>query len=149
MLFNSGDHSTQLDNILYHKSLSSAISNVKVIANEECVKQHHMVVHDLLAHTPCLKKHKFLPRICTLKLRDPVTAIQFQLAFKLKVTTASAAAATNAGVTADTANFAETVWSKLKDPLLDAATEVCALFKNHQWRPETWWWNEQVDEAIQ
>ena len=30
-----------------------------------------------------------------------------------------------AGVTADTANHIETVWSKLKDPLLDAANEVC------------------------
>ena len=65
------------------------------------------------------------------------------------MTTASAAAATNAGVTADTANLAETVCSKLKDPLLDAATEVCGLLKNHQWRPETWWWNAQVDEATQ
>ena len=105
MLFNSGDYSTQLDNILYHKSFSSAASNVKVIANEECVKQHHMVMRDFIAHTLCLKKHKLLPRIRTWKLRDPVTAIQFQSAFKLKVTTASAAAATNAGATADTANF--------------------------------------------
>ena len=40
-------------------------------------------------------------------------------------------------------------WSKLKDPLLDSATEVCGLSTNHQWRPETWWWNEQVDETIQ
>ena len=62
----------------------------------------------------------------------------------LKVMTAWASAANNAGVAADTANLTETVWSKLKDPLLDAATEVCGLSKNHQWRPETWWWNEQV-----
>ena len=83
-----------------------------------------------------------------MELRDPVTISQFQSPFKLKVTTASAAAATDAGVAADTANITQTVWSKLKDPLLDAATEVFGLFDNHPWRPETLWWNEQVDEAI-
>ena len=57
--------------------------------------------------------------------------------------------ATTAGVAADTANCGETVGSKLKDPLLDSATKVCGLPTNHKWRPETWWWNEQVDEAIQ
>ena len=33
---------------------------------------------------------------------------------------------------------------KLKGPLLDAATEVCGLFENQQWKPETWCWNEEV-----
>ena len=36
---------------------------------------------------------------------------------------------------------------KLKGLLLDAATDVRGLSKNHQWKSETWWWNEQVDEA--
>ena len=67
----------------------------------------------------------------------------------LQVMTASATAASNAGVPADTANLIETVWSKLKYPVPNAATEVCGLSKNHQWRLETWWWNERVDEAIQ
>ena len=79
---------------------------------------------------------------------DPVTASRFQSAFKLKVATASAATATNVGVVADTANLVETVWSQLKDPLLDAATEVCGLSKNHPWSPVTWWWNEQVDGDV-
>ena len=60
----------------------------------------------------------------------------------------TAAAATASGSNADTANHAETALSKLKGPLLDAATEVCCLSKNHQWNPETWWWNEEVDKAI-
>ena len=57
--FNFGTHSTQFDYILYTKSFSSAISNVKVIPNEECVKQHHMVVCNFIAHTPCVKKQMF------------------------------------------------------------------------------------------
>ena len=35
----SSGHSTQIDYVLYHKSFSSAISNVKVILNEKCAKQ--------------------------------------------------------------------------------------------------------------
>ena len=139
-------HSTQIDYIFYPKSFSSAVSNVKVVPNEECVKPHHMVVCDFIAHTPRVKKWEFLPRICTWKLWDPVNASQFQWAFKLKLMTASTSAANNAGVAADTANLTETVWSKLKDPLLDAATEVYGNSKNHQWRPETWWWNDAIPE---
>ena len=59
-----------------------------------------------------------------------------------------AAAATAGGVTADFADCVETIWSILKDPLLDATTKVCGLSKNNQWRTETWWCNAQVDEAI-
>ena len=40
-------------------------------------------------------------------------------------------------------------WPKLKGPLLDAATKVCGLSKNHQWRSESWCWNEKVKEAVQ
>ena len=42
----------------------------------------------------------------------------------------------------------EDVWCKLKTTLWDAASETCGLCKNHQWRRETWWWNDKVDEAI-
>ena len=42
----------------------------------------------------------------------------------------------------------EGLWSQLKVPLLDAATEVCGFSKNHAWLPEIWWWNERVEDAI-
>ena len=59
----------------------------------------------------------------------------------------AAAVATASG--ADTANHVESAWSKLNGPLLDAATEVCGISKNHQWKPKSWWWNEEVYKAIQ
>ena len=78
-----------------------------------------------------------------------VTASPFQSAFKVKTMTAAAAVATAYGADADTANRIESAWSKLKGPLLDAATEVCGPSKKHKWKPETWWWNEGLDRAIQ
>ena len=40
----------------------------------------------------------------------------------------------------------QTAWSKLKGPLLDAATKLCSLSKNHQWKSEIWLKNECVDK---
>ena len=65
------------------------------------------------------------------------------------MTASAAAVATTSGVDADTAYRIESAWSKLKGPLLDAATKVCGL---SQESPvgicESRWWNEQADEAI-
>ena len=52
---------------------------------------------------------------------------------------AAAAVVTAAGADADTANYVESAWSKLKGPLLDAATKVCGISKNHEGKSKTWW----------
>ena len=44
--------------------------------------------------------------------------------------------------------YCKSCWVIFVKPLLDAATELCGLSKNHQWRAKTWWWNEPVDEAV-
>ena len=75
---------TQPDYILYRKSFSSAVRNVKVIPNKKCIQQHHMVVCEFTTYTPHVKKHKFSPHFHTWKLSDPVAASQFQPAFQLK-----------------------------------------------------------------
>ena len=141
--YSSAGHSIQLDYILYRKSFSNVVSNMKIIPNEECVKYHHQVVMcEFTTHIPCVKKCKFLTRIQTWKPRDPAIASQFQSAFKVKTMTAAAAVATAAGADADTAKCVESAWSKLKGPLLDAATEVCGLSKNYQWKSKNlvvWW----------
>lgn len=135
--YSSGAHRTQIDYILLRKSFRGAVSNVKVIPTEECVQQHHLLLCDLTVRIPKVKKRKFAPRIRIWKLRDQTVAAQLQVAFKEKVAAAK-----------DPGNSVDEAWSRLKDPLLEAATEVCGLSKNHQWRPVTWWWDEQVDEAV-
>ena len=97
---------------------------MKANPNKECDNQHYMLVCDFSTHIPCAKK-------CTQtqQLRDSATAYQFQLAFKVKTMTTAAAVATTSGADADTANQTESNWSKLKGPLLDAATKVSDLSK--------------------
>lgn len=137
--YSSGDHRTQIDYILFRRCIRGTVSNVKVIPAEECVQQHHLVVCDFVVRIPHIKKRKFQPRICTWKLRDPAVSSRFQEAFREKVT--------GAHNNSDDVTV-ENLWSKLKGSLLEASSEVCGLSKNHQWRPETWWWNDRVDVAV-
>ena len=40
------------------------------------------------------------------------------------------------------------LWTSLKDKLLQATKQVCGVSSNHPWRKQTWWWNNQVEEAV-
>ena len=48
-------------------------------------------------------------------------------------------------------NFTSSVdvrWTSLKDKLLQATKQVCGVSSNQPWRKQTWWWNNQVEEAV-
>ena len=79
-----------------------------------------------------VKTCNFPPRTRTWKLRDPVTASQFQSTFKVKTKNA----ATTAGTDADSVNHIESVWSKLRVPLLDAATKVSPWNTGRDLKPD-------------
>ena len=51
-------------------------------------------------------------------------------------------------VETEAATTTEGIWAKLKTGLLKTTEEVCRTTKPHRWRRETWWWNEEVDDAI-
>ena len=34
------------------------------------------------------------------------------------------------------------------DKLLQATKQVCGVSSNHPWRNQTWWWKNQVEEAV-
>ena len=42
----------------------------------------------------------------------------------------------------------EEIWSKLKTTLLETTSVVFGSSSKHQWRPETWWWDDRVEDAI-
>ena len=82
----------------------SEVSNVKVFPNEECFKQHHILVCDFSTHIPRAKKCMSHP------VSEPGgSGTQLQLAsssrpLRLKMMTATDAVATASGADADTAN---------------------------------------------
>ena len=69
------------------------------------------------------------------KLREPAKQAELAEAFEAKVR----------GVVVTSV---EEQWSTLKDSLKHAAEQVCGVSKKHQWRKETWWWNDLVESAI-
>ena len=111
------------------------------------MQQHHLVACDFTIRIPPVKKRKFLPRICSWKLRDLSVTSLFQDKFKEKLQSVDTSPDTAA---ADTPmSLVEKAWSNLKGPLLDAATEVCGMSKKHRWKPETWWWDDHIEEVVQ
>ena len=127
--YSSGENNSQIDNILYPKSLKKSVINVKVTPGEECALQHHLLVSDLKITTPKIKKRNFSPRLRTWKLRDPDIINTFTPIFNTKLE------ATQIDVSPDI----EEIWSKLKTTLLETTSVVCGSSSKHQWRPETWW----------
>ena len=137
--FQSAGRKTQIDYVLYSRKLRRDVTNVKVIPGEECASQHRLLVCDLRVKSPPTKQRKSLPRLRTWKLRDPVNATRFSETFRTKVAST---------VQQYKSPSAETAWSNLKTPLLEAATEVCGFTRPHQRKRETWWWDDKVEAAI-
>ena len=97
-----------------------------------------LVVCNLKVKISPIKKHSFTPRIHTWKLNNPEISNQFYVDFNLKV----------ANATTNSDDCVESAWAFYKKPLYEDAVMTCGVSKKHQWRHETCWWNNKVDEAI-
>ena len=129
---------TQIDFILFRRTMRKLVTDVKVIPGEEVALQHQLLVCDMRIDAPPKSKRKFTPRLKVWKLKDPQTSNHFQEVFNLHVST-------SAGV-ADGAT--EDIWNNIKTGLLKTIEEVCGITGPHPWHRETWWWNEHVEKAI-
>ena len=134
--YRSSNTATQIDFVLFKKSLRKLAMDVKVIPGEEVALQHQLLVCDMMINMPSQIKHKFNTRPKVWKLRDPQTCSRFQEVFKAHTVEKKEATTT------------EEIWSKLKTGLLKTTEEMCGTTKPLRWRRETWWWNKEVDDAI-
>ena len=138
--YQSGEHATQVDYILFRRAFRKRVSNVKVITGEECAPQHRLVVADFSVVVQPPPKRKFTPRLKVWKLRDPEKQAEFAECFKAKVQ--------NPIANNEAENSVEGLWTTLKGNLLKTTEEVCGTSSKHQWRRQTWWWNDLVDSAV-
>ena len=69
----SSNTTTQIDFMLFRKSLHKLVMDVKVIPGEEVALQHQLLVCDMMIDMPPQIKCKFTPRPKVWKLRDPQT----------------------------------------------------------------------------
>ena len=84
-------------------------------------------------------KRKFTPRLKTWKLKDPACAARFETEFK-----------TECGVDAvdSQTQSTEEIWGRLQSSLKSAAETACGYSKRHQWKEQTYWWDDKVQQAI-
>ena len=136
--YQSGNAATQIDFILYRRSFRKQVSNVKVILGEEIAPQHRLLVGDFRVSVPPQPKHRFVPCIKVWKLRDPEKQAELSEVFKAKTQDSELSQKSSVDVH----------WTSLKDKLLQATKQVCGVSSNHPWRKQTWWWNNQVEEAV-
>ena len=125
--YRSGNTATQIDFMLFRKSLHKLVMDVKVIPGEEVALQHQLLVCDMMIDMPPQIKRKFTPCPKVWKLRDPQTCSRFQEVFKAHVPAVETEAATTT----------EEIWAKLKTGLLKTTEEVCSTTKPHRWQRET------------
>ena len=101
--------------------------------------QHRLLVGDFRVSIPPQPKRKFVPRIKVWKLRDPEKQAELSEVFKAKTLDSELS---------QTSTADERCRTSLKDKLLQATKQVCGVSSNHPWRKQTWWWNNQVEEAV-
>ena len=134
--FVSGNSRSQIDYVMVRRGDRRMVSDIKVIAGLEIVQQHRLVVAVLLlpALKKCKTKHK--PRLKLWKLNTVECREKFQN-----------------GVLKDAekvngAKGIEGRWTAMKEVWLRNAEEVCGWTKGGTHRRETWWWNDDVAEAV-
>ena len=110
----SANTATQIDFVLFQKSLRKLVMNVKVVPGVEVSLQHHLLVCDMMIDMPPKIKGKFTPHPNVWKLRDPQMCSRFQEVFKAHVPAVETEAATTT----------EEIWAKLKTGLLKSTEEV-------------------------
>ena len=111
----SGNTATQIDFILFHRTMRKLVTDVKVIPGEEVTLQHQLRVCNMRIDVPPESKHKFTLRLKVWKLKDPLMSNPFQEVFNLHV---SMSACEADGATEDICN-------NIKISQLKTTDEVC------------------------
>ena len=75
--YKSGNKATQIDFILFRRTMRRLVTDVKVIPGEEVALQHQLLVCDMRIDMPPKSKGKFIPRLNVWKLKDPQTSSHF------------------------------------------------------------------------
>ena len=134
--YQSGNSSSQIDYILVRKTHRKFVRDVKVIAGEECVTQHRLVVCDLSVKSVNKAKRPSVARRKVWKLEKAVAREEFSAVVRQKLT------CSDKGIGVDDQ------WSTLKCCLLEATDSVCGWTTGRVRRRVTWWWNDEVDRAV-
>jgi hypothetical protein len=131
--YRNGPYASQIDYLLVRQTDRKCIIDCKIIPGEAAVKQHRVLIMTMqLRCKSASKRSKQKERIRTWKLKGDNL-----LMFRQEVQT--------------TMNRSEEVtWDKLKSSVVESAKKICGVTRGQRRKErETWWWMEEVQEAIQ
>ena len=129
--YKSGSAETQIDFILVKPVTGQSVMNCKVIPGEACLTQHRLLRADLRLRKFKRKQWKGEKKIKLWKLKD----VNLQRQFEVKVQEAT--------------RDGDKDWPTVASAIRVAAEQTCGRTSGHRVEQrETWWWNEEVQEAI-
>ena len=136
--YQSGGNSSQIDYVLVRKSDLKLVRDIKVIPGEEVLTQHRMLLSDMIWKFTKPKKKIFTPKLRTWKLKDKDIVCKFQDELNNLLEKDEDLAPESV----------ESKWNYLKTNLIKATELSCGLSKNNNWRKQTWWWDNSINDAV-
>jgi len=113
------------------------VRNVKVISSEECVPKHKLLVMDMWFKATKSWRRKSEPRVHVWKFKEEKTCEDYRCMVGDKVEEAKW---NGLGV--------NDYWLQMKGIMMQSAQDICGMTKGPCRHKETWWWNEEVAEAV-
>jgi len=135
--FESGEVSSTIDYLMMRRRDRRMVTNVKIIAGEELVKQHRLLIGDYKIEGVKKSKRRFAPRLKVWKLKDETVGSTFANRVTMDAKRVSDAKDVNGK------------WEVMKEVCLKATEETCGWTKGPPRHKETWWWNEEVSKAVE
>ena len=130
--YKSGNAETQIDFLLMRKMENIKDKDCAVIPGEACLPQHRLLRGEFIVRNRKKKKKQLVEKIKIWKLKDEDVKKEYQEKVQEKFEARS-------GMT-----------PRIEDDIHAAAKEVCGVTNgNRQAERETWWWNAEVQTAIQ
>jgi len=125
-----------VDHIMVRQGDKVKVRHVKVIQNEECVPKHKLLVMDMQFNTTKRRHKKFEPRVHVSKLEEQ-TCEEYKSMVRDKVEEEEWRHL-----------HVNEHWHKMKKIMMETAQHICGMSKGLWRHKETWWWNDEVAEAV-
>ena len=133
----AGPVKSTVDYIMVWQEDKVKIRNVNIITSEECVPKHKLLVMDMWFEATKMRRRKFEPRVCVWKLKEEKTCEEFRC---MVGDTVEEVKWKGLGVHDN--------WQQMKNIMMETAQDICGMTKGPRRHKETWWWNEEVAEAV-
>jgi len=134
--YESGTDVSTVDYILCRACDRSMIRDVKILPNEICVPKHKLLVMDMKIKDVKKVSRQFGPKLKIWRLQNEQIKDEFAGVVNEALKNKKVETEVNG------------CWQSMRDSMIHAAEKVCGWTKGCPRHKETWWWNEEVEQAI-